>query len=185
MALGGGVLSVGFLNGMDNLLSALYSFPGGYLSDRLGYKRALLVFNLIAMAGYLVVILVPAWWAVILGAALFLSWTRHLAAGHDEPGGGGAAQAEAHHGRLDALAGAAHPHGAGAAGGRGDDRLAGRGGAACAGRSWWRWCWRLWRWCCSRSIVEERKPAAKAEANPLRLFGLMTPPCARCWFRIS
>ncbi|HPH97108.1 MAG TPA: MFS transporter [Anaerolineaceae bacterium] len=75
MALGGGALSVSFLNGMDNLLSALYSFPGGYLSDRLGYKRALLVFNLIAMAGYLIVIFIPAWWAVIAGAALFLSWS--------------------------------------------------------------------------------------------------------------
>lgn len=75
MALGGGALAVSTLNGMDNLLSALYSFPGGYLSDRLGYKKALLVFNLIAMAGYLVVILIPAWWAVILGAALFLSWS--------------------------------------------------------------------------------------------------------------
>ena len=31
LALGGGILSIGFLNGMDNLLSALYSFPGGYL----------------------------------------------------------------------------------------------------------------------------------------------------------
>ncbi|MBA4399489.1 MAG: MFS transporter [Anaerolinea sp.] len=75
LALGGGALAVGALNGMDNLLSALYSFPGGYLSDRLGYKRALLVFNLIAMAGYLIVILIPAWWAVIVGAVLFLSWS--------------------------------------------------------------------------------------------------------------
>jgi MFS family permease len=45
MALGGGALSIGALSGLDNLLSALYSFPGGYLSDRLGTKRALLVFN--------------------------------------------------------------------------------------------------------------------------------------------
>ena len=75
VALGGGALSVSFLNGMDNLLSALYSFPGGYLSDRLGYKRALLVFNLVAMAGYVIVIFIPSWWAVILGAALFMSWT--------------------------------------------------------------------------------------------------------------
>lgn len=75
LALGGGALSVSFLNGMDNLLSALYSFPGGYLSDKLGYKRALLVFNLIAIGGYLVVIFIPAWWAVILGAVFFLSWS--------------------------------------------------------------------------------------------------------------
>jgi MFS family permease len=75
MALGGGALSVGLLNGLDNLLSALYSFPGGYLSDRIGTKRALLVFNLIAMCGFMIVILVPAWQAVLIGAVLFLSWS--------------------------------------------------------------------------------------------------------------
>ncbi len=75
IALGGGALSVSFLNGMDNLLSALYSFPGGYLSDKLGYKKALLIFNLIAMSGYLIVIIIPAWWAVFIGAVLFLSWS--------------------------------------------------------------------------------------------------------------
>jgi len=75
MALGGGVLSIGLLSGLDNLLSALYSFPGGYLSDRLGTKRALILFNIVAMCGFLVVILIPAWQAVLAGAVLFLSWT--------------------------------------------------------------------------------------------------------------
>ena len=75
IALGGGAISIGLLNGLDNLLSALYSFPGGYLSDRFGYKRALLIFNIIAMLGFLVVILIPAWQAVLVGAVFFLSWT--------------------------------------------------------------------------------------------------------------
>ena len=75
LALGGGVLSVGLLNAMDNLLSALYSYPGGYLSDRFGYKKALFVFNLIAMFGYLIVIFFPYWQAVIIGSVFFLSWT--------------------------------------------------------------------------------------------------------------
>lgn len=75
LALGGGILGVGLLNGLDNLLSALYSFPGGYLADRLGTRRSLLVFNAMAMTGYIIVILIPAWWAVLLGAAFFLSWT--------------------------------------------------------------------------------------------------------------
>jgi MFS family permease len=75
MALGGGAMSIGLLNGLDNLLSALYSFPGGYLSDRIGYKRALFLFNLVAMLGFLVVILIPAWQAVLIGAVFFLSWT--------------------------------------------------------------------------------------------------------------
>ncbi|MDD3604046.1 MAG: MFS transporter [Kiritimatiellae bacterium] len=69
------ILAIGILAGMDDLLSALYSFPGGYLSDRLGTKRALLVFNVLSMAGYLCVIFIPAWWAVLLGAALFISWS--------------------------------------------------------------------------------------------------------------
>ncbi len=75
LALGGSTIIVGLLNGMDNLLSALYSFPGGYLSDKLGYKRALAVFNLIAMFGYLIVIFVPSWPAVLVGSIFFLSWT--------------------------------------------------------------------------------------------------------------
>ncbi len=75
IALGGSALSIGLLSGLDNLLSALYSYPGGYLSDRFGYKRALLFFNIIAMAGFLLVILIPAWQAVLIGAVFFLSWS--------------------------------------------------------------------------------------------------------------
>ena len=75
LALGGSTLSVGFLNGMDNLLSALYSFPGGWLSDRLGYKRALILFTLVAMFGYCIVIFVPTCQAVLVGAVFFISWT--------------------------------------------------------------------------------------------------------------
>ncbi len=74
LALGGSAYVIGLLNGLDNLLSALYSFPGGYLSDRLGYKRALAVFNLVSMAGYVLVILFPTWQAVIFGAFFFISW---------------------------------------------------------------------------------------------------------------
>ncbi|MDF1590589.1 MAG: MFS transporter [Desulfobacterales bacterium] len=75
MALGGGVLAIGLLQAMDNLLSALYSFPGGYLSDRLGTKKSLLIFNLVAMAGFTLVILVTTWQAVLAGAVLFISWS--------------------------------------------------------------------------------------------------------------
>ena len=69
------VMAIGLLAGMDDLLSALYSFPGGYLSDRLGTKRALLVFNALSMVGYLCVIFIQTWWAVLLGAAFFISWS--------------------------------------------------------------------------------------------------------------
>ena len=75
LALGGGILSIGYLNGANNLLNALYAYLGGYISDLLGYKRALLIFNLLAIVGYLIVIFIPVWHAVIFGSFFFLSWT--------------------------------------------------------------------------------------------------------------
>ena len=75
IALGGGPIIIGLLNGMDNLLSALYSFPGGYLADKIGFKRALLFFNLLAIFGFTLVVLIPSTWAVIVGSMFFLSWT--------------------------------------------------------------------------------------------------------------
>ncbi len=75
LALGGGALAIGLLQAMDNFLSALYSFPGGYLSDRMGTKKALLLFNLVAMAGFALVLLIPTWQAVLVGAVFFISWS--------------------------------------------------------------------------------------------------------------
>ena len=75
MAIGGGAISIGLLNGLDNLLSALYAYPGGFLSDRLGVKRALIFFNLIAIFGFAIVVAVPDWRAVIVGALFFISWS--------------------------------------------------------------------------------------------------------------
>ena len=75
LAIGGTNLAVGFLNAMDNLLSALYSFPGGYLSDKIGYKKALMLFTSVAMVGYLIVIIFQSWQAVFIGAVFFISWS--------------------------------------------------------------------------------------------------------------
>src|SRR3972149_5352800 len=50
LALGGGPILIGLLQAMDNLLSALYSYPGGYLADRLGPRRSLVGVLLVGMA---------------------------------------------------------------------------------------------------------------------------------------
>lgn len=75
LSLGGGTWAIGAFNGLNNLLNALYSFPGGWLSDRVGYRRALFVFTAMAIAGYAIVLLVPTWWAVLAGSVFFISWT--------------------------------------------------------------------------------------------------------------
>ncbi|MDD2372206.1 MAG: MFS transporter, partial [Syntrophomonadaceae bacterium] len=61
IALGGSIYAVGFLNAMDNFLSAIYSFPGGYLAEKMGYKKSLMLFTVIALFGYAIVILIPSW----------------------------------------------------------------------------------------------------------------------------
>lgn len=75
LALGGGTLAIGALTFLQNLLGALYSYPAGYLAGRLGPRQALLLVGALTIAGYLIVLLVPAWWAVLAGALLFLCWS--------------------------------------------------------------------------------------------------------------
>lgn len=75
LAIGGSTYAVGLLNAVDNFLSAIYAYIGGYVSDRLGYKRALKVYTYIALLGYAIIILFPVWQAVFIGAVFFISWT--------------------------------------------------------------------------------------------------------------
>ena len=74
-ALGAGAVAIGNLNALTNFLGGLYAYPGGWLSDRIGYRRALVVFTLMSCLGYALVIVVPHWSAVFAGAALFGAWT--------------------------------------------------------------------------------------------------------------
>ncbi len=75
IALGGSMIAIGALNGLQNLLGAIYSFPGGYLSDRIGYRKSLIIFTLIAIIGYLLVIVIPSWQSVLVGAIFFIAWS--------------------------------------------------------------------------------------------------------------
>lgn len=75
LAIGGTTYAVGLLNALDVFLGAIYSFIGGYVSDRLGYKKALFVYTMIALCGYIIIIVFPVWQAVLLGAVFFISWT--------------------------------------------------------------------------------------------------------------
>lgn len=75
VATGASLFAPSVLNALDNFLSAVYSFPGGWISSKVGYKKALLYFNIFAIIGYLIVIIFPGWVAVIAGSVFFLSWS--------------------------------------------------------------------------------------------------------------
>jgi MFS family permease len=74
-ALGATVFVIGLFDALRTLLGAIYAYPGGVVVDRWGHRRAFLAFNLISIAGYALVLLIPHWGAVIAGMFLFLSWT--------------------------------------------------------------------------------------------------------------
>src|SRR5437773_241129 len=74
-AVGATVFVIGLYDALRTLLGAIYAYPGGVLVDIWGHRRAFIIFNLVSIVGYVVVLLVPHWAAVIAGMFLFLSWT--------------------------------------------------------------------------------------------------------------
>jgi MFS family permease len=74
-ALGATVFVIGLYDGLRTLLGAIYAYPGGVLVDIWGHRRTFLLFNLLSIGGYVLVLLIPHWGAVIGGMFLFLSWT--------------------------------------------------------------------------------------------------------------
>src|SRR5262245_30078524 len=72
---GATVFVIGLYDALRTLLGAVYAYPGGVIVDHWGHRRAFIIFNIISIAGYVLVLFVPKWGAVIAGMFLFLSWT--------------------------------------------------------------------------------------------------------------
>jgi hypothetical protein len=51
--IGGSLIVIGGFGFLQNFLSAFWSLPGGYIADIFGNKRAFLIFNMMAMCGYI------------------------------------------------------------------------------------------------------------------------------------
>lgn len=74
-ALGAGAASIGLFGTMRDLLDAVYQYPGGYISDRISTRRALILFSSLSAAGYLVYAFSPTWELVLIGLTLGMAWT--------------------------------------------------------------------------------------------------------------
>lgn len=72
--IGGSLLVIGAFGFLQNFLSAFWSLPGGYIADAVGNKKAFLVFNLMAIAGYIIAILFTSWIAIFIGMVFFSAW---------------------------------------------------------------------------------------------------------------
>ena len=73
-ALGASGLVVGLYGSSRDLLDSLYQYPGGWLADRFGRRRALMVFTAVATMGYAVCALAPSWPLVLLGVVGVMAW---------------------------------------------------------------------------------------------------------------
>jgi MFS family permease len=73
-ALGAGVGVVGLFGTAKDFFDAVYQYPGGWLADRLGRRRAFLTFIALASVGYFLYLVSPSWPFVFLGLALSMSW---------------------------------------------------------------------------------------------------------------
>ena len=73
--LGASVFVIGLYDALRTLIGAIYAYPGGLWADRWGHRRAFMTFNLVSIAGYALVLLIPHWAGVIAGMFLFLSWS--------------------------------------------------------------------------------------------------------------
>jgi MFS family permease len=73
-ALGASTGAIGLFGTAEDFFDAVYQYPGGWIADRFGRRRAFLLFVTLASAGYLVYLLSPSWPFVFVGLALVMAW---------------------------------------------------------------------------------------------------------------
>jgi len=74
-SLGAGTAVIGLFGTAKDFFDAIYQYPGGWLADRVGRRRAFLVFIALASTGYLIYLFSPSWPFVFLGLAFAMGWT--------------------------------------------------------------------------------------------------------------
>lgn len=73
-ALGASTPVIGLFGTAENFFDAVYQYPGGWIADRIGRRRAFLIFILLAALGYLIYLLSPSWPFIFLGLAFAMAW---------------------------------------------------------------------------------------------------------------
>lgn len=74
--LGASVLIIGGFGFLQNFLGAVWALPGGYIADQLGSRKAFMIFNILAIIGYIIAIVFDSWIAVFVGMIFFFGWSN-------------------------------------------------------------------------------------------------------------
>jgi MFS family permease len=72
--LGASPAVIGLYGTTEDFFDAVYQYPGGWLADRAGRRRAFLVFIAVASVGYLVYLFSPSWPWLFVGLAFAMAW---------------------------------------------------------------------------------------------------------------
>lgn len=72
--LGASAAVIGLFGTARDFLDAIYQYPGGALADRIGSRRALVLFAGLAAAGYLIYAFSPSWPFVFVGLVFSMAW---------------------------------------------------------------------------------------------------------------
>jgi len=75
IALGASGVVVGLFGTAGNVISAVYPYPGGAISDRIGSRYALTLFGFLSTLGFAVWLLAPRLGTVAVGALAVPAWT--------------------------------------------------------------------------------------------------------------
>src|SRR5712664_4100563 len=59
--LGASTAVIGLFGTVKDFFDAIYQYPGGWLADRVGRRRAFLVFIALASTGYVIYLFSPSW----------------------------------------------------------------------------------------------------------------------------
>jgi len=73
-ALGASTPIIGLFGTAEDFFDAIYQYPGGWLADHLGRRRAFLIFVGLASAGYLIYFFASSWPVVFVGLAFAMAW---------------------------------------------------------------------------------------------------------------
>ena len=73
-ALGATTPLIGLFGTAADFFDACYQYPGGFVADRFGRRRSLLIFITVASVGYLVYLFSTSWPFLFLGLALVMAW---------------------------------------------------------------------------------------------------------------